>query len=63
VQARALGLFFDQVTNLLDPDAFLIGGGAIEISAELQTWVPARSARAESCNVRRPRRVKVSRNN
>jgi len=38
VQARALGLFFDQVTNLLDPDAFLIGGGAIEVSPELQTW-------------------------
>jgi len=37
-QARALGLFFDQITNLLDPDAFLIGGGALEVSAELRTW-------------------------
>ena len=37
-QARALGLFFDQITNLLDPDAFLIGGGALEVSAELRAW-------------------------
>ena len=37
-QARALGLFFDQVTNLLDPDAFLIGGGAREVSPEFQAW-------------------------
>jgi predicted NBD/HSP70 family sugar kinase len=37
-QARALGLFFDQVTNLLDPDAFLIGGGALEVSPEFQAW-------------------------
>jgi predicted NBD/HSP70 family sugar kinase len=37
-QAHALGLFFDQVTNLLDPDAFLIGGGALEVSAEFQAW-------------------------
>ena len=36
--ARALGLFFDQITNLLDPDAFLIGGGALEVSAELRAW-------------------------
>ena len=38
VQAHALGLFFDQVTNLLDPDAFLIGGGALEVSPEYQEW-------------------------
>lgn len=38
VQARALGLFFDQITNLLDPDAFFIGGGAIEVSPDLQAW-------------------------
>jgi glucokinase len=37
-QARALGLFFDQVTNLLDPDAFFIGGGALEVSPEFQAW-------------------------
>jgi predicted NBD/HSP70 family sugar kinase len=37
-QARALGLFFDQVTNLLDPDAFLIGGGALEVGPEFQAW-------------------------
>lgn len=37
-QARALGLFFDQVTNLLDPDAFLIGGGALEVSPDFQAW-------------------------
>ena len=37
-QAKALGLFFDQVTNLLDPDAFLIGGGALEVGPEFQAW-------------------------
>src|SRR5579872_2826556 len=37
-QARALGLFFDQITNLLDPDAFLIGGGALEVSPDFQAW-------------------------
>ena len=38
MQAKALGLFFDQVTNLLDPDAFLIGGGALEVSPAFQAW-------------------------
>ena len=38
MQAKALGLFFDQVTNLLDPDAFLIGGGALEVSPPFQAW-------------------------
>src|SRR4051794_23976652 len=37
-QARALGLFFDQVMNLLDPDAFFIGGGALEVSPAFQEW-------------------------
>src|SRR5205823_5072291 len=37
-QAHALGLFFDQMTNLLDPDAFLIGGGALEVSPDFQAW-------------------------
>jgi len=37
-QAKALGLFFDQITNLLDADAFLIGGGALEVSPEFQAW-------------------------
>lgn len=41
-QAHALGLFFDQITNLLDPDAFLIGGGALEVSTEFQAWWLAR---------------------
>jgi glucokinase len=38
MQAHALGLFFDQMTNLLDPDAYLIGGGALEVSPEFQAW-------------------------
>jgi predicted NBD/HSP70 family sugar kinase len=28
VQAHALGLFFDEMVNTLDPDAFIVGGGA-----------------------------------
>ena len=27
VQARALGLFFDEMVNTFDPDAFIVGGG------------------------------------
>jgi glucokinase len=38
VQARALGLFFDQMVNLFDPDGFLIGGGALEASQALRDW-------------------------
>ena len=38
MQAQALGLFFDQITNLLDPDAFLVGGGAVEVSPEFKAW-------------------------
>ncbi len=37
-QARALGLFFDQMVNLFDPDALIVGGGAIEASADFQAW-------------------------
>lgn len=38
VQARALGLFFDQMVNTFDPDALVVGGGAIEASTEFQLW-------------------------
>jgi glucokinase len=38
VQAHALGLFFDEMINTFDPDALIVGGGAIEASAEFQRW-------------------------
>jgi glucokinase len=38
VQARALGLFFDEMVNTFDPDALIVGGGALETSAEFQKW-------------------------
>ena len=38
VQARALGLFVDQMVNLFDPDGFLIGGGALEASHAFRDW-------------------------
>ncbi|HUP04118.1 MAG TPA: ROK family protein [Bryobacteraceae bacterium] len=38
VQARALGLFFDIMINTFDPDALIVGGGAIETSKEFQDW-------------------------
>ena len=38
VQARALGLFFDQMVNTFDPDALIIGGGAIETEQSFQQW-------------------------
>lgn len=38
IQARALGLFFDQMVNVFDPDAFVVGGGALETGAAFQQW-------------------------
>jgi predicted NBD/HSP70 family sugar kinase len=38
VQAHALGLFFDEMVNTFDPDAFIVGGGALETSKEFQNW-------------------------
>jgi predicted NBD/HSP70 family sugar kinase len=39
VQAHALGLFFDEMVNTFDPDALIIGGGAIETGVEFQSWM------------------------
>jgi predicted NBD/HSP70 family sugar kinase len=38
VQAHALGLFFDEMINTFDPDALIVGGGAIETAKEFQDW-------------------------
>jgi predicted NBD/HSP70 family sugar kinase len=38
VQANALGLFFDEMVNTFDPDALIVGGGAIETGVEFQKW-------------------------
>lgn len=38
IQARALGLFFDQMINTFDPDAVIVGGGAIETGEAFQRW-------------------------
>ena len=38
VQAHALGLFFDEMVNTFDPDALIVGGGAIETGKEFQQW-------------------------
>jgi len=38
VQANALGLFFDEMINTFDPDALIVGGGAVETSKEFQKW-------------------------
>jgi predicted NBD/HSP70 family sugar kinase len=38
VQAHALGLFFDEMVNTFDPDAMIVGGGALETKAEFQHW-------------------------
>ena len=38
VQARALGLFFDEMVNVFDPDALIVGGGAVETSEEFRNW-------------------------
>jgi len=38
VQARALGLFFDEMINVFDPDALIVGGGAVETSEAFRGW-------------------------
>ena len=38
VQAHALGLFFDEMINTFDPDALIVGGGALETGQEFQKW-------------------------
>lgn len=38
VQAHGLGLFFDEMINTFDPDALIVGGGAIETSQQFQQW-------------------------
>ncbi|MBS1856031.1 MAG: ROK family protein [Acidobacteria bacterium] len=38
VQAHALGVFFDEMINTFDPDALIVGGGAIETGREFQQW-------------------------
>jgi predicted NBD/HSP70 family sugar kinase len=38
VQAHGLGLFFDEMINTFDPDALIVGGGAIETGKEFQDW-------------------------
>jgi glucokinase len=37
-QAHALGLFFDEMINTFDPDALIVGGGALETRPEFQQW-------------------------
>jgi predicted NBD/HSP70 family sugar kinase len=38
VQAHALGVFFDEMINTFDPDALIVGGGAIETGKAFQEW-------------------------
>ena len=38
VQARALGLFFDEMINVFDPDALVVGGGALEADKAFRDW-------------------------
>jgi glucokinase len=38
IQAHALGLFFDQMVNVFDPDVLILGGGALETGEEFQSW-------------------------
>ncbi len=37
-QAHSLALFFDQMVSTFDPNALIVGGGAIETGAEFQQW-------------------------
>jgi predicted NBD/HSP70 family sugar kinase len=56
VQAHALGLFFDEMVNTFDPDALIVGGGAIETSEPFQRWftdeiAPACTQRQEQADI------------
>jgi glucokinase len=46
VQAHGMGLFFDQMINTFDPDALIIGGGALETGPEFQKWFLAETRAA-----------------
>ena len=46
VQAHALGLFFDEMVNTFDPDALIVGGGAIETGEDSSTGSSTKSAPA-----------------
>lgn len=46
VQAHAMGLFFDEMVNTFDPDALIIGGGALETKQEFQRWFIAETRAA-----------------
>lgn len=38
VQARALARFFDEMINVFDPDALVVGGGAVEADHAFREW-------------------------
>lgn len=38
MQAQAIALFFDQMINVFDPDALIVGGGAVEASPDFRDW-------------------------
>jgi glucokinase len=46
VQAHAMGLFFDEMVNTFDPDALIIGGGALETGEDFQRWFIAEARAA-----------------
>jgi len=46
VQAYALGLFFDEMINTFDPDALIVGGGALETGKDFQDWFLAEVRKA-----------------
>ena len=46
VQAHAMGLFFDEMVNTFDPDALIVGGGALETGADFQNWFIAETRAA-----------------
>ena len=48
VQARALGLFFDQMVSVFDPDALIVGGGAVETSPQIPEVVSSMEVRGAS---------------
>ena len=48
VEAHALGFFFDEMVNTFDPDALIVGGGALETTARVSALVRRRGSRGHA---------------
>ena len=57
VQAHALGLFFDEMVNTFDPDALIIGGGALETGRGISAVVSGGDSEGHATAARKSKRT------